>query len=80
VLDTVLIDGKSEGLQGSRYHALVRELARTLARAPEKLDAVWRLAEDLRRTPEGARLLPEGFDEIWNPIWAARLAQKGVRP
>lgn len=73
-------NGTSEGSQGS-FDAipLFEEMIRALARAPEKLDAVWRLAEDLRKTPEGASLLPEGFDEVWKPIWAARLARKGLR-
>lgn len=55
---------------------LFEELLRTLSRAPEKLQAVARLVEDLRRTPEGAALLPEGFDEMWNTIWSAGQARR----
>lgn len=55
---------------------LFEELVRSLARSPAKLDAVSRLVEDLRRTAEGAALLPEGFDDVWKPVWAARLARR----
>lgn len=59
---------------------LFEELLRTLARAPRQLEAVGRLVEDLRRTPEGAGLLPEGFDEVWRPIWSAYAARKETQP
>jgi len=51
-------------------------MVRALARSPEKLDDVRHLVDGLRRTPEGAALLPEGFDEVWSAIWAARMAGK----
>jgi hypothetical protein len=51
---------------------LFEELIRALARSPEKLDSVERLVEDLRRTADGAALLPEGFDLLWKAIWIAR--------
>jgi len=57
---------------------LFEELLRAFARSPEKLDTVARLIEDLRRTPEGAALLPDGFDEVWKPIWDARVASRNV--
>jgi hypothetical protein len=53
---------------------LFEDLLRTLSRAPEKLAAVDRLIRDLKRTPEGCALLPEGFDAMWQAIWAARPA------
>ncbi len=58
---------------------LFEELVRAVARSPEKIDAVGRLVGDLRKTPEGAALLPEGFEEVWKPVWAARLARKEAR-
>jgi hypothetical protein len=55
---------------------LFESLLRALDREPAKLDHVARLIEDLRKTPEGEALIPEGFAEIWDPIWAAREAQR----
>ena len=52
---------------------LLEALMRALSRNPEQLDRIARLVDDLRRTEQGARLLPEGFDSVWEPIWAARL-------
>lgn len=52
---------------------MLETLMRTLTRDPAKLDQVNRLVEDLRKTPEGIQLLPDGFDAIWEPIWQARL-------
>lgn len=51
---------------------LMEELVRALSRKPEKIDSIARLVEDLRRHPDGEKLLPEGFDTIWQPIWNAR--------
>jgi hypothetical protein len=55
---------------------LFEEMLRALARSPDKLDVVWRLIEGLRRTAEGAALLPEGLDQVWKAIWAARVARR----
>ena len=52
--------------------ALFEALLRTLERRPEKLDQVARLVDDLRGPQGDAGLLPDGFDEVWGPIWAAR--------
>lgn len=51
---------------------LMEELLRALSRKPEKIDSIARLVEDLRRHPDGQKLLPDGFDAIWQPIWKAR--------
>jgi hypothetical protein len=32
------------------------------------------LVDDLRKTEEGAALLPLNFDSVWKPIWSAREA------
>jgi hypothetical protein len=70
-------NGRSEMAAGQPDAVpLFEELVRTMARAPDKLDAVQELVNDLRSTPEGTSLLPEGFDKVWEPIWAARLADK----
>lgn len=51
-------------------------LVRALASNPDGLDDLARLVERMRdRTSVGS--LPIGFDEVWEPIWLARQAQKG---
>jgi hypothetical protein len=51
---------------------LFEPLVRALVDAPDKLDRVARLVADLRKTADGQRLLPDGFDEVWQPILTAR--------
>jgi len=51
---------------------LFESLVKALNRDPRKLDQVARLVDDLKKTPEGKELLPDGFDSIWEPIWSAR--------
>jgi hypothetical protein len=46
-------------------------LVRALERAPERLDDIARLVDDLRGK-ESQDIFPEHFDAIWQPIWAAR--------
>jgi len=43
-----------------------------LAHRPDRLDSIARLVAELARDPDGAALLPEGFEEIWQAIWDAR--------
>jgi hypothetical protein len=59
--------------------ALLETLLRTLHRSPERLDAVARLVDDVRRQPDAADLLPPSFEQIWEPIWAARAAMRVSR-
>ena len=68
--------GSCNGPPAGESLPLFEEMVRALARSPEKLDDVRHLVDGLRRTPEGAALLPEGFDEVWSAIWAARMAGK----
>tara|TARA_R110002051_G_scaffold291646_1_gene355724 strand:+ start:7668 stop:9422 length:1755 start_codon:yes stop_codon:yes gene_type:complete len=51
-------------------------LVRSLAENPEGLDDLARLVERMRDANSSGSL-PAGFDELWEPIWRARLAQKG---
>jgi hypothetical protein len=51
---------------------LFEVLLRTLSRSPDKLDAVDRLIADLRKTREGADLVPEEFERLWAALYAAR--------
>jgi hypothetical protein len=62
--------GASRQLQFPLFEALVR----TLDRNPKKLDQISRLVTDLKKSAEGQTLLPDPFDDIWQPIWAAREA------
>lgn len=52
---------------------LLESMLRSLARDPSRLDHVNRLIEDLSKTGEGRRLLPDGTEQIWPVIWQARL-------
>lgn len=66
--------GKPEELgKGPKAEPPIFEImVRSLARNPEKLDQIARLVTDLGSTDSGRLLLPEGFLEIWEPIWQAR--------
>ncbi len=55
---------------------LLEALLRSLSRDPGRIDDVARLVSDLKKTPEGMNLLPEGLSEVWEPVWAAREALK----
>jgi len=57
---------------GWQSFPLFESLLRALDRSPEKLDQVARLVEDLRGGEGSESLLPEGFEEVWRPIWEAR--------
>lgn len=74
-LTRILRESSSSGSNAKSntiYIPLFESLVRALNSNLEKLDRIARLVEELRNTPEGKQLLPEGFDEIWDPIWAAR--------
>jgi len=58
----------SSGPQGGLLEALLR----TLDRAPERLDSIARLVEDLSINETQPPSLPPRFEEIWRPIWEAR--------
>jgi len=63
------------GTQGEEFHAaipMLESLVRALDRSPEKLDHVAKLVTELQSTEEGRALLPDDFDLIWEPLWAAR--------
>jgi hypothetical protein len=60
--------GKSHSASAALFESLVLALSRN----PAKLDQVALLVADLRQTPQGQQLFPEGFGAIWEPIWAAR--------
>ncbi len=55
---------------------LLEALLRSLSHNPKQIDDAARLIADLGKTPEGRDLLPEGLNEIWEPVWAARKTLK----
>ena len=63
-------------LGGWGQGTLLEALLRSLSHNPRRIDDAARLIADLEKTPEGRDLLPEGLDEIWKPVWAARKALK----
>ena len=63
----------SRGSYGGWHEAaLLEALLWSLSRNPDRIDEAARLISDLGSTPEGKELLPEGWNEIWEPVWAAR--------
>lgn len=56
--------------------ALLEVMLRALDRNPPSIDAVERVVRDLREGQSGKESLPAGFAEIWEPIWAARSAER----
>ncbi|TMI99580.1 MAG: hypothetical protein E6G97_21950 [Alphaproteobacteria bacterium] len=70
----VLDPAKRRGANSVASIPLLEELSRALATQPELLDGVQSLVADLRKTVEGAALLPRNFDSVWAPIWRAREA------
>jgi hypothetical protein len=64
--------GKDLALAMPRTPPLLETMLRALTSDPTRLDHVARLVADLRSTEDGAALFPDGFDEIWAPIWQVR--------
>ena len=72
--------GASADRQRKAYELpLLESLLRSLSRNPADLTRVGDLLNDLRRTPEGARLVPEQFVQLWEPI-STVLAQRAGGP
>ena len=66
--------GSATSFAGWHEAGLLEALLRSLSRSPRRIDEAARLIADLERTEEGQDLLPEGFTDIWVPVWAAREA------
>ena len=65
--------GSSVELSNSSFEIpLLESLLRALDRDPEKIDRINSLVKDLMANDDGVELLPEGFNDIWPSIWAAR--------
>jgi hypothetical protein len=52
-------------------------LVRALGTAPSVLADIAPLVERLQRSEKGRRVLPEGFAELWDLVWAARCQLTG---
>jgi hypothetical protein len=66
------LPGAAGVAMGAESEALLEPLLRALDRDPTRLDHVHTVIEDLAKSADGRRLLPEGLDAVWGPIWAAR--------
>ena len=55
---------------------LFENMVRTLNNNPQRIDDLNNLISDLKRNPETNKLLPEDLNEIWEPIWQARMMMK----
>jgi hypothetical protein len=76
--DLAVILNSKEGIGerwAHRQFPLFESLVRALARDRQKLSQIASLLEDLGEDGTTDELLPEGFREIWEPIWAARGAR-----
>lgn len=52
---------------------LLEDLIRALSRSPKtKIDRISEIVEQLRRTPQGQKIIPEEFDQLWQVILQAR--------
>lgn len=51
---------------------LLEMMLRALDRNPGKLDHIAGLVDDLKKTSDGAQLLPDEFGSVWEPIWSVR--------
>ncbi len=72
-----------EGAEPGRWQSapdsipLLEALLRTLAREPARLDHIQHLITDLEADDEAPSMLPDGFLELWEPIWAAAQEARG---
>jgi hypothetical protein len=67
---TVELGGSSNSSSSLSLFPLFEAMVRALDHNPMKLDQVARLVNDLRQLPPEEQLLPDNFEEIWQPIYA----------
>lgn len=74
--------GEGKGIAQGTYQGdpLLEPLIRALHRDPARLDGIARLVEDLKHAGAGTKRLPEGFEDIWAPIWEARRRLADEKP
>lgn len=75
-MDVLLEEGKkgtgSAESQSNSSFPLFEALMKTLYRNPSQLDSIADLIESLSKSEEGLSLLPDGFMDMWGPIWKVR--------
>ena len=47
-------------------------MVRAFSRAPEKIDRIERLINNIKEMEQYEQILPEGFDDIWQAFATAR--------
>ena len=62
---------------GGSGQGVLELLARALAESPESIDHLDEIVEHLRQSPHGRAVLPQGWDDVWLPVLAARRAMRG---
>ena len=61
-------DGSAVWSAGLGGETLLDDLVRTASREPGRLDPVRRLIDDLRKTDEGRRIVPDELLDVWNAV------------
>lgn len=67
-----LDDSSSSNMAHLPQFPLFEALIKALNRNPTQLDRIHSLVKDLRQFPEDETMLPDNFEEIWEPIYAVR--------
>lgn len=70
----VVISESEKATGATEQLSLLEPMLQMLEHNPERFRRIAHLISDLEKTPDGATLLPDGFMEIWVPIW--EVAQK----
>jgi hypothetical protein len=80
-LGVVLNEGAVHGLSyfSASSAGVLEAVASALADNPGALDDLSRLVDRLRRTEEGRKVLPEGWEELWSAVEEARSLLEGAR-
>lgn len=68
----LLGSGSADGAGEGSGLPLLEPLLHALASDPGRIDQIARLVEELQRSPEGRERFPEGFDDVWPAVVAAR--------
>ena len=73
VLDWTREEGKGDGaepwgIDGDGGETLLDDLVRTASRDPDRLKPVRRLIDDLRKTDEGRRIVPDELFAVWAAV------------
>ena len=64
--------GSGSGAQdGVSVVPLFEEMLRAASRSPDRLHRIGRVVDELRRSPQGNKVLPAGFDLVWNALLEA---------